>query len=95
MFGGVVEGSKERGYLARDGGDVDDVEEGVVGWSVGGVRRRVRGGGGGGGRAASGEEVSDCELGCADGMGDVDLEAGVVGGGWAVAGLWGAGRVPE
>lgn len=42
MFGGVIERSDEWGYLAGDGGDVDDVEEGFVG-------RRIGGGGGGGG----------------------------------------------
>lgn len=36
MFRGVVEGSEERGHLAGYGGDVDNVEEGLVGWGLGG-----------------------------------------------------------
>lgn len=82
MLGRVVDGGVERGHLAGYAGDVDNGLAGGVGVGY------VSFGGGG-------EEVGDCELGCADRMGEVDVEAGVAIGGRIVFGRRFAGRMPE
>jgi len=81
VFGGVVQGGEEGGCLGGDGGDVEDVfaGSGLV-WA---------------GFWTVGEEVGEGELGGADGVGEVDVEEGVAGGGGVVEGGRVGGRVPE
>ena len=69
MFSGVVDWSVQRCDLARYAGDVDD---------------RFGGGGGGIILRTGGEEVGESELGGADWVVEVDVEAGIAGGRWIV-----------
>ena len=90
VFGGVVERGEKGGDLPGYRGDVDDVVcrcRWLTGGRRCGGRRR--------GRAATGEEVGNSELGCADWVGKVDVEEGVARGVTRVARGGGAGWVPE
>ena len=80
----VVDGRVQGRHLACDAGDVDD-GFGRGAWVVVGLMGGVGGG----------EEVGDGELGRADRVGEVDVEAGVAVGGATVFGRRLARWVPE